>query len=60
MTARLDEIAGELERVDPRLALALDQVSDRLDRLAKDKEEAGKYEKMLIHPGTQVTKMDKY
>jgi hypothetical protein len=31
LTARLDEIAGELERVDPRLALALDQVSDRLE-----------------------------
>jgi hypothetical protein len=31
MTASLDEIAGELERVDPRLALALDKVSDRLE-----------------------------
>jgi len=27
----LDEIAGELERVDPRLALAVDQISDRLE-----------------------------
>ena len=31
MTASLDEIASELEQVDPRLALALDQVSDRLE-----------------------------
>jgi hypothetical protein len=31
LTARLDEIAGELEAVDPRLALALDRVSDQLE-----------------------------
>jgi hypothetical protein len=31
ITARLDTIADELERVDPRLALALDRVSDRLE-----------------------------
>lgn len=31
ITARLDEIAGELEVVDPRLALALDRVSDQLE-----------------------------
>jgi hypothetical protein len=30
----LDEIAGELEAVDPRLALAVDMVSDRLDKEA--------------------------
>jgi hypothetical protein len=31
LTARLDEIAGELETVNPRLALAIDQISDRLE-----------------------------
>jgi len=36
ITARLDRIASELERIDPRLALAVDQVSDRLERVAVD------------------------
>ena len=31
LTARLDDIAGELERIDPRIALAVDQISDRLE-----------------------------
>ena len=30
-TSQLDQIATELEQVDPRLALAVDQVSDRLE-----------------------------
>ena len=38
LTARLDEIAGELEKEDSRLALALDLVSDRLElKIADDK-----------------------
>ena len=32
ITDRLDKVAGELEKVDPCLALALDHVSDRLER----------------------------
>jgi len=32
----IDEIAGDLERINPRLALALDQVSDRLEMAAFD------------------------
>jgi hypothetical protein len=31
-TERLDKIASELEQVDPRLALAIDQISDHLDK----------------------------
>lgn len=33
ITARLDAIADELEAVDPRLAMALDRVSDCLDKI---------------------------
>jgi hypothetical protein len=33
VVARLDQIAGELEAVDPRLAMALDKVSDSLEAL---------------------------
>lgn len=35
ITERLDTIATELEQVDPRIALAIDQVSDRLDGKGK-------------------------
>jgi len=31
ITDRLDAIAGELEQVDPRWAMAIDQISDKLD-----------------------------
>jgi len=31
MTSTLDRIAGELEKIDPKLALALDRVSDSID-----------------------------
>ena len=33
---RLDKIASELEQVDPRIALAIDQVSDRLESRKAD------------------------
>ena len=33
LTARLDRIASELEKIDPRLALAIDQVNDRLEKI---------------------------
>ena len=36
LTARLDHIASELERIDPRLALALDRVSDRLEEAKEE------------------------
>ena len=35
ITERLDIIASELEQVDPRIALAIDQVSDRLEKRAE-------------------------
>jgi hypothetical protein len=35
ITERLDKIASELEQVDPKMALAIDQVSDRLDEIDK-------------------------
>ena len=31
-TACLDLVASELEKIDPRLALAIDQISDRLEK----------------------------
>lgn len=31
LTAKLDHIASELEQIDPRLALALDRISDALE-----------------------------
>jgi len=58
LTAHLDEIADELEQVDPRVALALDQVSDGLEKTA-----AGYYEKLLIDDGkhkTEIKSMFKY
>lgn len=35
-TARLDRIADEIELVNPRLALAIDRISDRLDKDIRD------------------------
>ena len=32
LAASLDAIADDLEKIDPRLALAVDQVSDRLEK----------------------------
>jgi hypothetical protein len=43
LTTRLDVIAGELEKVDPRMALALDMVSDRLEASSIDKPDAKKW-----------------
>ena len=44
LTARLDEIAGELESIgNPRLALAVDRVSDRLEKTA-----GGSFSKNLL------------
>jgi hypothetical protein len=34
MTGELDRIAGELESIDPRLALALDMVSDKIEKFS--------------------------
>ena len=36
LTARLDQIASDLEKYDPKLALIIDQVSDRLEKKASN------------------------
>jgi len=51
---RLDKIASELEQIDPRVALALDKVSDQLEKIAAP---AGYYEKLLIDDGKHKTEM---
>ena len=65
LTAQLDEIASELEFINSRIALAIDQVSDRIehcgavkDKLEVTKEEAEKYPE-VHHPFDVIEKIKK-
>ena len=67
VSSRLDEIAREIEIEDPRIALAIDQVSDSLERLGtvkdnidieKHKEHLKKYP-AISHPVETVEKLKK-